>query len=130
MKNLGSALRAKAADPVQYTGITGLICAMIECAVDDVRALRRQGLLDEHGNLTIPPEPEARPKLSAVTHRTPNASRFVIGRDALNSFTDGRLERSCDLINSPLLNPDRIKAHIFGPTFDLQTRSGPKRGAK
>lgn len=95
--------------------VKALVCAIIERAADDVRAIRRQGMLDEDGQLHE--SRDIHPKL-------PGSSMFrecarAPARDAIRLFHDGRLERLCALLNSPIIHPDRIKAHIFGPEFNL-----------
>lgn len=90
-----------------------LLCAIVERAVDDVRAIRRQGLLNEDGTLIDghnPRIPGASEKREAA--RTP-------ARDAIAFFSDGRLDRVVNLINSESLHADRIKSHVFSPRFQL-----------
>lgn len=86
-----------------------LICAIIERAADDVRCLRRQGLLNEDGTFIE----GVHSHLAGITTESGNSSAYF-GRDAVDFFRDGRIERACDLINSPIVHADRIREHVLG----------------
>lgn len=86
-----------------------LVCAIIERAADDVRCLRRQGLLNPDGSLIG----NVRSHLAGITTRSGHSSAHF-GRDAVAFFRDGRIDRACDLINSPIVHADRIRQHVLG----------------
>lgn len=90
-----------------------LACAIIEQAVEDVRYVKRHGLIRE-GRVILD---------KRKAGGTNGGTRGVMdGRDAVLFLSDGRLDSLCDLINSKSVNADRIRAHVLAETFSTKRK--------
>lgn len=94
-------------NPVEVLGATEvhspeleLLCAVIGCAVEDVRFAKRNGYRNPDGTL-----------LQVTNRHGKHNDQFFFVQDAFEFFRDGRLERLCELIGS--VEPSRIKAHVL-----------------
>ena len=94
-------------NPVEVLGATEvhspeleLLCAVIGCAVEDVRFAKRNGYVNDDQSI-----------LHIGNKGGQKNAAFLFVTDAYEFFRDGRLEALCEIIGN--LEPSRIKAHVL-----------------
>lgn len=114
-------------NPVEVIGATEvhspeleLLCAVIGCAVEDVRFAKRNGYVNDDQSI-----------LRIGNQGGQKNAAFLFVQDAYDFFQDGRLERLCEIIGN--LEPSRIKAHVLNGVSlrkekGIRVADGSKKG--